>query len=55
LPYYYPAKLGCRDVASDFRIVNRVAEGTYGIVYRGEEKKNGKFKYLFDVVRNNFC
>jgi len=29
-------------VASDFRIVNRVAEGTYGIVYRGEEKKNGR-------------
>lgn len=41
LPYYYPAKMGCRNV-SEFWCLNRIEEGTYGVVYRAEERCSGR-------------
>lgn len=39
LPNYYPAIMGCRSV-DEFECLNRIAEGTYGVVYRAREKCN---------------
>lgn len=38
LPPYYPALQGCRRV-EEFQLLNRIEEGTYGVVYRAKEKK----------------
>ncbi|KAF6027915.1 CDK11A [Bugula neritina] len=38
LPPYYPALQGCRSV-DDFRHLNRIEEGTYGVVFRAEDLK----------------
>ncbi|RXG60493.1 Cyclin-dependent kinase 11B [Armadillidium vulgare] len=37
LPPYYPAIMGCRSV-DEFECLNRIEEGTYGVVYRAREK-----------------
>lgn len=37
LPNYYPAIMGCRSV-DEFECLNRIEEGTYGVVYRAKEK-----------------
>lgn len=42
LPIYYPGISGCRNVA-EFECLNRIEEGTFGVVYRAKEKKTGKF------------
>ncbi|RXG53867.1 Cyclin-dependent kinase 11B [Armadillidium vulgare] len=34
---YYPAVMGCRSV-DEFKCLNRIEEGTYGVVYRAREK-----------------
>ncbi|XP_014661785.1 PREDICTED: cyclin-dependent kinase 11A-like isoform X2 [Priapulus caudatus] len=38
LPDYYPAIQGCRSV-EEFNCLNRIEEGTYGVVYRARDKK----------------
>ncbi|VDK56213.1 unnamed protein product [Anisakis simplex] len=38
LPVYYPGISGCRNVA-EFECLNRIEEGTFGVVYRAKEKK----------------
>jgi len=38
LPPYLPSVHGCRSV-SEFACKNRIEEGTYGVVYRAEDKK----------------
>lgn len=38
LPNYYPGLQGCRSV-EEFKCLNRIAEGTYGIVYRAQDKR----------------
>ncbi|WAR14629.1 CD11B-like protein [Mya arenaria] len=38
LPPYYPAIQGCRSV-EEFSCLNRIEEGTYGVVYRARDKK----------------
>ena len=40
LPPYYPAIQGCRNV-EEFSCLNRIEEGTYGVVYRAKDKKTG--------------
>lgn len=40
LPPYYPAIQGCRSV-DEFERLNKIEEGTYGVVYRAEEKRTG--------------
>uniref|UniRef100_A0A0N4TBE4 Protein kinase domain-containing protein n=1 Tax=Brugia pahangi TaxID=6280 RepID=A0A0N4TBE4_BRUPA len=40
LPIYYPGISGCRNVA-EFECLNRIEEGTFGVVYRAKEKKTG--------------
>ncbi|XP_037973667.2 cyclin-dependent kinase 11B [Plutella xylostella] len=37
LPPYYPALQGCRSV-EEFQCLNRIEEGTYGVVYRARDK-----------------
>ncbi|CAL8072982.1 unnamed protein product [Orchesella dallaii] len=41
LPPYYPALQGCRSV-EEFSLLNRIEEGTYGVVYRAKDKKTGE-------------
>lgn len=38
LPPYYPAVQGCRSV-EEFQCLNRIEEGTYGVVYRAKDKR----------------
>lgn len=38
LPSYYPGLQGCRSV-EEFKHLNHIAEGTYGIVYRAQDKR----------------
>ena len=38
LPPYLPSVHGCRSVA-EFRCLNRIEEGTYGVVYRAKDKR----------------
>ncbi|XP_045912597.1 cyclin-dependent kinase 11B isoform X1 [Micropterus dolomieu] len=38
LPKYLPALQGCRSV-EEFQCLNRIEEGTYGVVYRAKDKK----------------
>lgn len=40
LPAYYPAVRGCRNV-EEFQWLNRIEEGTYGVVYRAKDKRTG--------------
>nr|XP_023407611.1 cyclin-dependent kinase 11B [Loxodonta africana] len=40
LPKYLPALQGCRSV-EEFQCLNRIEEGTYGVVYRAKDKKTG--------------
>ncbi|KAF2903103.1 hypothetical protein ILUMI_03091 [Ignelater luminosus] len=41
LPPYYPAIQGCRSV-EEFQPLNRIEEGTYGVVYRARDKRTGE-------------
>ena len=41
LPSYFPAIQGCRNV-EEFNCLNRIEEGTYGVVYRAKDKKTGQ-------------
>ena len=41
LPDYYPAIQGCRSV-EEFQCINRIEEGTYGVVYRARDKKTNE-------------
>lgn len=38
LPNYYPGLQGCRSV-EEFQCLNRIEEGTYGVVYRARDKR----------------
>ena len=40
LPVYYPATMGCRNV-ENYEWLNRIEEGTYGVVYRAKDKRTG--------------
>ncbi|TGZ73255.1 hypothetical protein CRM22_001625 [Opisthorchis felineus] len=37
-PFYFPSIQGCRSV-EEFECLNRIEEGTYGVVYRARDKK----------------
>ena len=39
LPSYFPALQGCRSV-EEFQCLNRIEEGTYGVVYRAKDKRS---------------
>ncbi|KAM3719561.1 Cyclin-dependent kinase [Dirofilaria immitis] len=45
LPVYYPGINGCRNVA-EFECLNRIEEGTFGVVYRAKEKKTDEIVAL---------
>lgn len=45
LPDYYPGLQGCRSV-EEFKCLNRIAEGTYGIVFRAQDKRTGEIVAL---------
>ena len=41
LPNYYPAIQGCRRV-DEYLCLNRIEEGTYGVVFRAKDKRSGE-------------
>ncbi|XP_050697330.1 cyclin-dependent kinase 11B-like isoform X2 [Eriocheir sinensis] len=45
LPSYFPAIMGCRSV-DEFECLNRIEEGTYGVVYRAREKATNQIVAL---------
>ncbi|XP_077998002.1 cyclin-dependent kinase 11B-like [Glandiceps talaboti] len=45
LPPYMPAISGCRSV-EEFQCLNRIEEGTYGVVYRAKDKKTDEIVAL---------
>ncbi|XP_072333933.1 cyclin-dependent kinase 11B isoform X5 [Scyliorhinus torazame] len=45
LPQYLPALQGCRSV-EEFQCLNRIEEGTYGVVYRAKDKKTDEIVAL---------
>jgi cell division cycle 2-like protein len=45
LPIYYPALQGCRSV-DEFRHLNRIEEGTYGVVYRAKDLRTNEIVAL---------
>lgn len=45
LPVYLPAIQGCRNV-EEFHCLNRIEEGTYGVVYRARDKKTDEIVAL---------
>lgn len=45
LPPYLPALMGCRNV-EEYEWLNRIEEGTYGVVYRARDKRSSK-NYCF--------
>ena len=46
---YYPAIEGCRNV-EEFNWLNRIEEGTYGVVYRARDKRTGKERVSSEVM-----
>lgn len=38
LPVYYPGISGCRNIA-EYECMNRIEEGTFGVVYRGKNRR----------------
>uniref|UniRef100_A0A5K3EVU2 cyclin-dependent kinase n=1 Tax=Mesocestoides corti TaxID=53468 RepID=A0A5K3EVU2_MESCO len=44
-PFYYPSIQGCRSV-DEFECLNRIEEGTYGVVYRARDKKTNEIVAL---------
>ena len=50
LPPYFPALQGCRNV-EEFQCLNRIEEGTYGVVYRAVDRKTGTLR---DTVSNAY-
>ena len=39
---YYPAISGCRSLEKEYEYLNRIEEGTYGVVYRARERRTSK-------------
>lgn len=40
-PFYFPSIQGCRSV-DEFECLNRIEEGTYGVVYRARDKRTNE-------------
>lgn len=45
LPMYLPGLMGCRSV-ENYEWLNKIEEGTYGVVFRGKDKKTGFDYYI---------
>uniref|UniRef100_A0A8R1DHG1 cyclin-dependent kinase n=1 Tax=Caenorhabditis japonica TaxID=281687 RepID=A0A8R1DHG1_CAEJA len=45
LPTYYPGLYGCQPI-SEYKILNTIAEGTYGEVFRGQNKRTDEIVAL---------
>ena len=45
LPPYVPGLMGCRNV-EEYEWLNRIEEGTYGVVYRARDKRTGTFFHV---------
>ncbi|KAF1765780.1 hypothetical protein GCK72_005733 [Caenorhabditis remanei] len=45
LPVFYPGLMGCRNI-DEYECVNRVDEGTFGVVYRGKDKRTDEIVAL---------
>lgn len=45
LPVYYPGIYGCRSI-NEFKLLNRISEGTFGVVYRALERSTDEIVAL---------
>lgn len=45
LPVYYPGIYGCRSI-NEFKLLNRISEGTFGVVFRAMEKNTDEMVAL---------
>lgn len=45
---YYPAIQGCRRV-EEFHCLNRIEEGTYGVVYRAKDKQTSTWSWRLSL------
>ncbi|GMR36587.1 hypothetical protein PMAYCL1PPCAC_06782 [Pristionchus mayeri] len=45
LPVYYPGISGCRNIA-EYECMNRIEEGTFGVVYRGRNRRTDEIVAL---------
>uniref|UniRef100_A0A914H864 cyclin-dependent kinase n=1 Tax=Globodera rostochiensis TaxID=31243 RepID=A0A914H864_GLORO len=45
LPVYYPGIFGCRNV-SEYECLNKISEGTFGVVYRAQNKRTDEIVAL---------
>lgn len=45
LPVFYPGLMGCRNI-DEYECVNRVDEGTFGVVYRGKDRRTDEIVAL---------
>jgi cell division cycle 2-like protein len=52
LPPYLPAIQGCRSV-EEFQWLNRIEEGTYGVVYRAKDKRSGEVHVMKQNLLTN--
>lgn len=44
LPPYLPALMGCKNVES-YEWLDRIEEGTYGVVYKAKDRRTGNIQY----------
>lgn len=49
LPSYLPALMGCKNVES-YEWLDRIEEGTYGVVYKAKDKRTGKPGSQYDTA-----
>lgn len=49
LPVYYPGISGCRGVA-EYECLNKISEGTFGVVYRAQNKRTGGLGLLIEII-----
>ncbi|XP_076253521.1 cyclin dependent kinase 11B pitslre isoform X5 [Rhynchophorus ferrugineus] len=52
LPPYFPAVQGCRSV-EEFKCLNKIDEGTYGVVYRAKDKRSDEIVALKRLKMEN--
>ena len=54
LPVYCPAIQGCRSI-DGFQFLNRIEEGTYGVVYRARDKETSKLNFVIIYLLSYGC
>ena len=48
-PCYLPALMGCRNVEENYDYLNKIEEGTYGVVHRAKDKQTGEGRCMVSL------